>query len=72
MKYGCEILDKVIDRAHRVGRGNKSQNMADKTGNVPCKSIIVGFLTFQHRTLLYQNRNKLKDAKVRLDLTKKR
>ena len=55
----CEILDKVIDRGHRIGRGYKSQNMADKTGNVPCKSIIVRFLACQHRTLFYQNRNKL-------------
>ena len=43
-----------------------------KTRNVPCKSIIVRFLTFRHRTLFYRNRNKLKNAKVRLDLTKKR
>ena len=49
----CETLDKVINRAHRIGREYKSQNMADKTGNVPCKSIIVRFFTFQHRTLFY-------------------
>ena len=64
---GCEIPDVVIDRAHRIGRGYK-----DKTRNVPCKSIIVRFSTFRHRTLFYRNRNKLKNAKVRLDLTKKR
>ena len=60
---GCEIPDVVIGRAHRIGRGYK-----DKT---PCKSIIVRFSTFRHKTLLYRNRNKLKNAKVRLDLTKK-
>ena len=64
---GCEIPDVVIDRAHRIGRGYK-----DKTRNVPCKSIIVRFSTFRHRTLFYWNRNNLKNAKVRLDLTKKR
>ena len=60
---GCEIPDVVIGRAHRIGRGYK-----DKT---PCKSIIVRFSTFRHKTLFYRNRNKLKNAKVRLDLTKK-
>ena len=47
-KSGCEISDVVIDRAHRIGRGYK-----DKTRNVPCKSIIVRFLTFRHGTLFY-------------------
>ena len=64
---GCEIPDVVIDRAHRIGRGYK-----DISRNVPCKSIVVRFSTFRHRTLFYRNRNKLKNAKVRLDLTKKR
>ena len=64
---GCEIPDVVIDRAHQIGRGYK-----DKTRNVPCKGIIVRFSTFRHRTLFYRNINKLKHAKVRLDLTKKR
>ena len=63
---GCEIPNVVIDRAHQIGRGYK-----DKTRNVPSKSIIVRFLTFRHRTLFYWNRNKLKNAKVQLDLTKK-
>ena len=66
---GCEILDVVIHRAHPIDRGYKTRNMADKVGNVPCQSIIVRFLTFQHRTLFYQNRNKLKHVKVRLDHT---
>ena len=67
MESGCEIPDVVIDRVHRIGRGYK-----DKTRNVPCKSIIVRFSIFWHRPLLYRNRSKLKNAKVRLDLTKKR
>ena len=44
----------------------------DKTRNVSCKSIVVTFSTFRHRTLFYRNRSKLKNAKVWLDLTKKR
>ena len=63
---GCEIPDVVIDRAHQIGRGYKG-----KTRNVPCKSIIDRFSTFRHRTFFYRNRNKLKNAKVWLDLTRK-
>ena len=66
-KSWCEILDVVIDRAHRIGKEYK-----DKTRNVPCKSTIDRFSTFRHRTSFYRNRNKLKNAKVWLDLTKKR
>lgn len=64
---GCDIPDAVIDRAHRIGK-----NYTDKKSNLPCKSIIVRFTTFRHRTMLYRNRSKLKKAKVKLDLTKKR
>ena len=56
---GCEIPDVGIDRAHRIDRGYQ-----DKTRNVPCKSITVRFSTFQHRTLFYRKRNKLKNVKV--------
>ena len=63
---GCKIPDVVTDRAHRIGKGYKG-----KTQNVLCKSIIVRFSTFRHRALLYRNRNKLKNANVWLDLTKK-
>ena len=63
---GCDIPDVVIDRAHRIGKG-----YTDKKSNLSCKSIIVRFTTFRYRTILYRNRNKLKEAKVKLDLTKK-
>ena len=63
----CKIPDVVIDRAHPIGKGYK-----DKTRNVPCKNVIVGFSTFRHGTLFYRNRNKLKNAKVWLDFTKQR
>ena len=33
--------------------------------------MVVRFSTFRHRTLFCRNRNKLKNARVRLDLTKK-
>ena len=37
-----------------------------------CKSTIVRFTTFRHRTLFYRVRKNLKKAKVKLDLTKSR
>ena len=38
-----------------------------------CKSIIVRFSTFRHRTKFYRSRSKLKNnVKVNLDLTKRR
>ena len=50
-----------IDRAHRIKKTNKT-----------CHSVIVCFTSFKHRTSTYQNRNILKDVRVKLDLTKKK
>ena len=62
-----EIPDVVIDRAHRIGKA-----YTDKTSGVKCKSIIVRFTTFRHRTMFYHSRKNLKrNVKVKLDLTKK-
>ena len=64
----CDIPDVAIDRAHRIGNGYK-----ERKTNILCKSIIVRFTTFRHRTMFNRNRNKLKNnAKVKLDLTRKR
>ena len=57
----------AIDRAHRIGSNYK----CFRTNNT-CHSIIVRFNSFKHRTLFYQNRNKLKGVRIKLDLTKKR
>ena len=63
----CDIPDVVIDRAHRIGNGYK-----DRKTKILCKSIIVRFTTFRHRTMFYRNRNKLENnAIVKLDLTRK-
>ena len=59
------IPDMVVNRAHRIGRIYK-----DRTSNKNCKGIIVRFTTFRHRAMLYRARSKLKEVKVRLDLTK--
>ena len=59
------VLDNVLDRVHRIGPGYR-----DRVTNKKCKSIIVRFTTFQHRTLFYRARKKLKSGfKVKLDLT---
>ena len=44
-----EIPDLNLDRAHRIGK-----SYFDKIKKVKCKSIIVRFNTFRHRTLLYR------------------
>ena len=35
-----------------------------------CCSIIVCFMSFRHRTKFYKNRKRLKDLRIKLDLTK--
>ena len=63
----CDIPDVVIDRAHRIRNGCK-----DRKTKILCKSIIVRFTTFRHRTMFYRNRNKLENNTiVKLDLTRK-
>ena len=62
-----EIPDVAIDRAHRVGNA-----YTDKTSGVKCKSIIVRFTSFRHRTTFHHSRKNLKrNVKVKLDPTKK-
>ena len=64
----CDIPDVVIDRAHRIGKGYN-----DKKTNVCCKSMIVCFTTFGHRTMFYRSRANLKNnVKLKLDSTKNR
>ena len=68
LKDACPSLsDNVIDRAHRIWSNYK----CFKTNNT-CRSLIVRFNSFEHRTSFYRNRNKLKGVRIRLDLTKKR
>ena len=58
----------VLDRAHRIG-----PSYTDRITSKKCKSIIVRYTTFRHRTLFYRARKNLKSAfKVKLDLTKSR
>ena len=43
------IPESVNDRAHRIGF-----KYLDASSNNYCKSIIVGFTTFRHRTMFYR------------------
>ena len=51
--------ENVLDRAHRIGP-------------IYTESINVRFTNFRHRKLFYRGRKNLKNAKVKLDLTKSR
>ena len=62
-----DVLVSCIDRVHRIGSEYKSYRNKKK-----CCSIIVCFMSFRHRTMFYRNRKRLKDVRVKLDLTKRR
>ena len=65
---GTGNFDGYIDRAHRIGK-----TYFDKKSSIKCKSIIVKFTTFRHRTIVYWLKKNIKDnIKVHVDLTKKK
>ena len=62
------VPESALDRAHRIGH-----EYYDRSTKTKCKSIIIRFTTFRHRTLLYRARKKIKNnVRIKLDLTKKR
>ena len=64
---GGGSVDGYIDRAHRIGKA-----YFDKKSSKKCKSTIVKFTTFRHRTIVYQlNKNMKDNTKIHVDLTKK-
>ena len=63
-----DILESVIDQVYRIG-----YRYLDAASNNYCKSIIIRFITFRHRTMLCRTKNKLKrDVRIKLDLSKSR
>ena len=62
-----EIAEFVIDRAHNFG-----PDYTEQKNQKVCKSIIVRFTTFCHRTAFYRAERSIGNrAQVRLDLTKR-
>ena len=67
-KAKVDILESVIDQVYRIG-----YKYLDAASNNYCKSIIIRFITFRHRTMFYRAKNKLKrGVRIKLDLTKSR
>ena len=62
-----DIPVSCIDRAHRI----ESEYRSYRNENKSC-SIIVRFMNFRHGTMFYGNRKRLKDVRIKLDLTKRR
>ncbi len=57
-----DILDTVIDRAHRIGK-------ARVVDGKRYRQVIVRFTTWRHRTQVYRARKKAQSHKINLDLT---
>ena len=65
---GVEIFETVINQAHKIGVPH-----VDKTTKKLCKSVIVRFLTFRHRTIVYRAKNNMKNpVRFKIYLTEKR
>ena len=63
---GVDISNTVIDSAHQIGEAYFN-NKRKKN----CKSVIVRFTTFRHRTMIYRAKKNMKNnVRVKLDLTK--
>ena len=62
-----DIPVSCIDRAHHIGSEYKSCRNKKK-----CCRILVRFMSFRHRTMFYRNSKRLKDVRIKLDLTKRR
>ena len=68
LKKNCPNLSgDCIDRAHRIGPDYTCYTSQEK-----CRSIMVRFVSFKHRTLFYRKRASLKNVRVKIDLTKRR
>ena len=54
-----EVTKKEINRSHRLGRSKQT----DVGGNEKKRPIIVSFISYQHKKLIYDNKKKLKGKK---------
>ena len=63
-----DILEIVIDRAHRIG-----PEYSDYKTKKKCTAFIVRFTWFRHRTMMFRARKKVRNnVKIHLDLIKER
>ena len=66
MEAGVHIFNEVVDRDHRIG-----PSYIDKNTNAQCKTVIVLFTTFRHRTMVYRPKKKMKSGmRKKLDIMK--
>ena len=66
-KVCLDLSGDCIDRTHRTGPDYTCYKSQEK-----CRSIMVRFVSFKHRTLFYRKRASLKNVRVKIDLTKRR
>ena len=67
LKKVCPNLSgDCIDRAHRIGPDFTCYKSQEKY-----RSVMVRFVSFKHRTLLYRKRASLKNVRVKIDLNKR-
>ena len=60
-----------IKNRNKVISSSRRFRYLDAFSNNYCKSIIIRFTTFRHRTMFYRAKNKLKrGVRIKLDLTK--
>ena len=65
---GVNILNEVVDRAHKIG-----PSRTDKNTNAQCKSVIVRFMTFPSQDNGFHAKKKIKSGmRTKLDLMKSR
>ena len=71
---GVELPEDATDRAHRIGKKYDVEvEQEDGTvKGVTKQQVIVRFSSWKHRTLVYRNRKKSKNLRVKIDLTKRR
>ena len=57
------LSSNAIDRAQRIKNNYKYFKI-----NNTCRSVIVRFTSFKHRTSFYRNRSKMKGVRIKHDL----
>ena len=64
-EVGASVPDDAIDRAHRIGKDKIVEGKRNR-------QVIVRFVSFHYRSLIYKARKNSKKYRIYLDLTKNR